>query len=91
MEALSQFVQNWDVTTTIECLVFMLSARGALLVANNDGRGFQAHVLFTMSNVLLIGYFVVAGKWFFVANYSVFLYTSVKGLWCHRPKAVISD
>jgi hypothetical protein len=81
-----EFFDTWDFARTIEALVFLLSARGALLVANNDGRGFEGHILFTVSNVLLIGYFAWMGKWFFVANYAVFLYTSVKGLWCHRPK-----
>lgn len=91
MESLTQFILTWDMARTVECLVFFLSARGALLVAKNDGRGYQAHVLFTASNVLLIGYFAVMGKWFFVANYIVFLYTSVLGLRCHHPSRAAVD
>lgn len=49
-------------------------------------RPFEAHVLFTVSNLLLIGVHFNAQQWELMLMALTFLKTSVTGCFHHRPK-----
>lgn len=63
-----------------------LALIGTLLIASDDRKTQRlAFMIYAVSNVILIDVFVEANMWPLVGLQSLFLLTSIRGIWKKRP------
>lgn len=84
MEAIEHVMVRYSNPVALISLVTWLVAWYGADLLSKGKQQFLAHVLFTISNLLLIGVHAQAGQWELMAMAMSFLKTSVTGCFIHR-------